>query len=113
MGRTKSSSDLPYGFEKETKRTRPATTTEEQENRCIALALSLAERQLQEGTASAQVITHFLDANSAKTKAALEKAEEELKLIKAKTEQIEQSKNMNELYAKALEAMKIYAGESN
>lgn len=111
MGRTKTSSDLPYGFDKETKRTRPATTIEEQENRCIALALSLAEQQLKDGTASAQVITHFLDANSEKTKASLRRSEEELKLMKAKTEQIESAKRMDELYAKALEEMKIYAGE--
>ena len=113
MGRTKTSSDLPYGIAKEKKRPRPATTTEEQENRCIALALSLAEQQLRDGTASAQVITHFLDANSAKTKAALDRATEELKLIKAKTGQIEQQKNMTELYAKAMESMKVYAGEKD
>lgn len=113
MGRTKTSSDLPYGIAKETKRPRPATTTEEQENRCIALALSLAEQQLRDGTASAQVITHFLEANSAKTKATLAKNDEELKLLRAKTGQIEQQKNMMETYTKAMEAMKVYAGEKD
>ena len=38
---------------------RPAITPEARENQMIALAVDLAERQLLEGTASSQVITHY------------------------------------------------------
>ena len=37
---------------------RPALTPEARENQMIALAVDLAEKQLLEGTASSQVITH-------------------------------------------------------
>lgn len=38
---------------------KPAASLEERENRMVAAAMDLAEKQLLEGTASAQVITHF------------------------------------------------------
>ena len=38
----------------------PAKTPKGRENQLISLAVDLAEKQLQEGTASSQVITHFL-----------------------------------------------------
>lgn len=38
---------------------RPALTPDARENQMISLAVDLAERQLEEGTASSQVITHF------------------------------------------------------
>lgn len=41
------------------KKMRPALSPEARENQMIALAVDLAERQLIEGTASSQVITHF------------------------------------------------------
>ena len=44
----------------------PATTPEARENQMIALAVDLAERQLLEGTASSQVITHYLKLGSTK-----------------------------------------------
>lgn len=37
---------------------RPALTPEARENQLISLASDLAEKQLREGTASSQVITH-------------------------------------------------------
>ena len=39
---------------------RPALTPEARENQLIYLATDLAEKQLREGTASSQVITHYL-----------------------------------------------------
>ena len=38
----------------------PAMSEEGRENQLIAMAINLAEKQLREGTASSQVITHFL-----------------------------------------------------
>lgn len=42
------------------KKMRPALTPEARENQMISLAVDLAEQQLRDGTASSQVITHFL-----------------------------------------------------
>lgn len=39
---------------------KPAQNPEVQEQRMIGLAVDLAEKQLREGTASSQVITHYL-----------------------------------------------------
>ena len=41
-------------------KSRPALTPEAREQQLIAKATNLAEKQLDEGTASSQVITHFL-----------------------------------------------------
>ena len=53
------------------KKIRPALSPEARENQMISLAVDLAEKQLIEGTASSQVITHFLKLGT--TKAELEK----------------------------------------
>lgn len=93
------------------KRMRPALTPEARENQLISLAVDLAEKQLSEGTASSQVITHFLKLGS--TKAQLEKAklEHETELLRAKTESLESAKHMEELYKDAMEAFKGYRYE--
>ena len=99
--------------EKNEVRTRPpATTPEARENQMIALAVDLAEKQLVKGTASSQVITHFLKLATAKERVEREILEEQKKLIIAKTEAMESSKRIEELYLKALSAMKTYTGAS-
>ena len=45
---------------------RPAMTPDARENQMITLAVDLAEKQLEEGTAYSQVITHFLKLGSSK-----------------------------------------------
>ena len=52
--------------ETKAKRMRPAETPEGRENQLISLAVDLAEKQLMEGTASSQVITHYLKLGSTK-----------------------------------------------
>lgn len=95
------------------KQTRPpATTPEIRENQLISLAVDLAEKQLRNGTATSQVITHYL--KLATTREQLEKAklEKETTLLGAKVEAIESAKRVEELYTKALIAMKTYSGNS-
>lgn len=89
---------------------RPALTPEARENQLIALAVDLAEKQLIEGTASSQVITHYLKLGSTKEKIEKEILAEQKKLIEAKTEALVSAKNVEELYANALSAMKTYNG---
>lgn len=92
-------------------RMRPATTPEARENQLISLAVDLAEQQLRDGTASSQVITHYLKLGSTKERLEKEKLEEENKLLKAKTENLKSQQRTEELYAKALMAMQDYSGK--
>ena len=67
---------------------RPALTPESREQQLIHLATNLAEQQLRDGTASSQVITHYLKLGTTKAKLELEREQKEMELIKAKTQQI-------------------------
>lgn len=95
------------------KKRRTASTPEAREQQMISLATDLAEQQLRDGTASSQVITHYLKLGSSKDKLEKEKLQEENKLLKAKTQAVESSKRIEELYEEALAAMKGYRGESD
>ena len=92
---------------------RPALTPEARENQLISLATDLVEKRLREGTASSQETTHFL--KLASTKARLEKQilEKQAELISAKTEAINSQKNMDEVYKRAIDAMRNYSGRGD
>ena len=90
---------------------RPALTPESRENQMIALAVDLAERQLQEGTASSQVITHFLKLGTTKAELEREKLERENELLRAKTDAIQSAQRIEELYESAIKAMQRYGGQ--
>ncbi|ADD81008.1 gp010 [Rhodococcus phage ReqiPoco6] len=93
-------------------RRRPATTPEARENQLISLAVDLAEQQLKDGTASSQVITHYLKASSSREKLEQERLRNENILLKAKAEAIASQKRIEEMYGKALNAMRSYSGQS-
>lgn len=88
----------------------PATTPEARENQLIALAVDLAERQLADGTASAQVISHYLKLGSSREKLEQERIAQENELLKAKVEAMASQQKIEELYGKALAAMSAYSG---
>lgn len=92
---------------------RPALTPEARENQLVSLAVDLAEQQLRDGTASSQVITHYLKLGSTKERLEKEKLEEENKLLRAKTEALQSQKRVEELYTEALNAMRNYAGQGD
>lgn len=92
---------------------RPAMTPEARENQLISLAVDLAEKQLQEGTASSQVITHYLKLGSTKERIEKEILEKQKELISAKTENLKAAKRVEELYAEAISAMKRYSGHGD
>lgn len=87
-----------------------AATAEAREQQLIAAAVDLAEQQLLNGTATSQVITHFLKLGTVKEQLEKEKLEMENKLIQAKIEALESSKRIEELYAEAISAMREYQG---
>ena len=97
--------------DKKKKNIRPALTPEARENQLIYLATELAEQQLRDGTASSQVITHYLKLGSSKEKIEREILEKQKDLITAKTEALQSAKHIEELYANAISAMKSYSGQ--
>ena len=92
---------------------RPALSPAARENQMISLAVDLAEKQLMEGTASSQVITHFLKLGSSKEKLEKEILREQKALIQEKTEALKSAKRIEELYSDAIEAMKEYSGNKD
>ena len=98
---------------KNSKKLRPPLTPEARENQMISLAVDLAEQQLRDGTASSQVITHFLKLGTTKAELEKEKLKEENKLLRARTESLESAKDTKILYEEALKAMRNYAGNGD
>lgn len=92
------------------RKSRPALTPEARENQMIALAVDLAEQQLRDGSASSQVITHYLKLASTKERIEKEILMKQKELITAKTESLKSAKKVEELYASALDAMREYGG---
>lgn len=92
---------------------RPATTPEGRENQLISLAMDLAEKWLRNGTAPAQVVTHFLKLGSTRDELEKQKLLRENLLLSAKVEQIASGKKIEELYAAALKAMREYSGKES
>ena len=92
------------------KKIRPALTPEARENQMIALAIDLAEQKLLDGTANTQIIVHYLKLASTSEKKRIERLEHENELLKAKTESIQSAQRVEELYTKALNAMRGYSG---
>ena len=92
------------------KKRRPAISPEARENQLVSLAIDLAEKQLLEGTATSQVITHYLKIGSTKDKIEKEILEKQKELIEAKTSSLKSAQRIEELYANALDAMRTYSG---
>lgn len=91
-------------------KSRPGLSPEAEENRMIALAVNLAEQQLRDGTASSQIITHYLKLATVKEKLQNERLKEENKLLRAKTEHIQREEKLEDKYDAAIKAMKAYQG---
>ena len=98
---------------KHIRKIRPGLTPEARENQLVSLAVDLAEKQLIEGTASSQVISHYLKIGSTKERIEKEILEKRKELIDAKTQALQSAKKVEELYANALRAMKNYSGQGD
>lgn len=92
---------------------RPAVSIEGKENQLIALAITEAEKQLREGTASSQVITHFLKLGTTKAQLEKEKLVQENKLTEAKIKALASAEEIKVLYEDALKAMRTYSGQGD
>lgn len=93
-----------------TSRRRPATTPEARESQMISLAEKLAEQQMEDGTASAQVITHYLKLGSTREQLEQKRLAGEVELQKAKIEAMASTQRLEEMYTRAISAMRGYQG---
>lgn len=91
-------------------RRRPATSPEQREIQITDMAYDLAEEQIESGTASSQVLAHFLRMGSSRERLEQERMRHEVELMEVKKEQLEGQKRVEELYVGALEAMRGYSG---
>lgn len=94
----------------ETPRLPPATTLESREDQLISLAVDLAEKQIREGTASSQVVTHFLKLGTTREKLEQEKIAYENELLKARKDALESQVSSEGLLREALAAFSSYTG---
>lgn len=92
------------------KRLPRARTPEAREEQLAALAYDLAEQQFLDGTASSQVMVHFLKVGSTREKIELQKVKQETILVEAKVKDLANVEEMKKLYVEAMDAMRGYAG---
>lgn len=90
---------------------RTPQTDEAREAQLVSLALDLAEQQLRDGTASSQVLTHWLKQGSGREKLERERLAVEVELARAKIEAIAAQEDIRKMYADAISSMREYGGE--
>lgn len=91
----------------------PALTPEARQAQLIAKAERLAEKKLEDGTASPQIIVHYLRLATEREKKQTEALEAKIALDKAKVQQIESMAKMDELFGDAMAMFKVYSGGAN
>lgn len=89
----------------------PARTREGREEEMVGKAIDLAEQQLEDGTASAQVITHYLKLGTVREQLEREKISHENTLLQARAEQIQNQEKMDVLFREAMQAFGGYSGQ--
>lgn len=88
----------------------PAKTPDERENQLIDIAVDLAEQQIRDGTASAQVLTHFLKLGSSRERKEQERLKHEIALLEEKRENMVSERRTEALMQEALDAFRNYNG---
>ncbi len=87
----------------------PPLNDEAQETKLVALALKQAQSHLEEGTASSQIVTHFLRLGSIRAQVELEKLELENRLLEEKILAERSGQQLNEMFGEVLAALKSYS----
>lgn len=90
---------------------RPPSTPEEAENQLIAAAVDLARTQIEEGSATSQVLTHFLKLASSREKLEQDKLKQDIGYTQAKIEAMAAANRVEALYDEAIKAMREYQGQ--
>ena len=102
---------MPKGTSSGRKKQPPALSPEAREKQMISLAVDLAEKRLQDGTAAAPIVVHYLKLASIKEQLEMEKLKNENTLLQAKTDAINTAKQNAVMYEEAMEAFRSYRGE--
>ena len=95
------------------KKTRTSLTPEGREAQLISLAMDQAEEQLRNGTASSQVITHFLKLGTENAALEREKLRADNLLAQTKIESIKSEQRSKEMFEEAIRAFKGYSGQTD
>lgn len=88
----------------------PALTEEALENQMIMKAYEVVYQRMCDGTVTSPELVHFLRLGSTKEREDRDFLNKRKELLEAKTKAINESKNIEELYSKAIEAMRSYSG---
>lgn len=91
----------------------PATTVDGREKQMINLAISLAEKQLREGTAATPIIAHYLKLATVREEMERDNLRASNKLLEARVEALASSANTEELTRQAIEAFTTYKPSSD
>lgn len=89
---------------------RQATISESRRKKLVADALTLAEKKIQDGTASSQILTTIIKMGTEDAKLERIKKEYEIELLRAKTQSINAASKKDEQYEEVIAAMKEYGG---
>lgn len=90
---------------------RPASTPEAREQQLIAKAELLAEKKLEDGTASSMIIKHYLDLATERERLRRKEVEADIALKEAKIKAIESAAKIESLMEDAMKMFKIYHGD--
>lgn len=113
MSRLQKRRPEPDSEVKKKKNRAPGATLENVEGQLINLTIALAKKQLKDGTASSQVMSHFLKLGSTISQLEKEKIKGENDLLKAKVEALQSQKRVEVLYANAMNAFRTYSGQDD
>lgn len=89
----------------------PAKSPEARELELIGLTYDLAEKQIREGSASSQVMTHFLKAGATRDKVEIERIRADARLKEAQIINQTSAENNEKLAAEAIAAFRGYSGQ--
>lgn len=88
----------------------PAVSAAEKELELVGLATECAEKQLREGTATAQVICHYLKLGSSSEQKKTKLLEKQIEYLEAKISAIQSQQHTEELFTRAIDSMRRYSG---
>jgi len=89
----------------------PPKTIEAAEQQLINLSTKEVEKRIRNGTATSQLLLHYIKMGSVTEELAREKLRNENKLLEAKAQQLASTQRIEELYEKAIVAMREYGGK--
>lgn len=91
----------------------PAKSSRQRENQIINMVMDVVEERIANGTASSQILCHFLKLATERERLENERLKSDMELSKAKIRQIDMQENLAELYEGAIAAMNQYRSDSD